>query len=146
MPLTALKAVSKGQNGLSAFILQCSRLDFHYCDWAGSSRGMNAFIKHTLPKFATQNPAIEITVSPRPHRHPVVVCHYVNGQSRTVEAKNLEKLEILKKVTALRDANGEKERRVRRPVGSENESVRGVWSGLHGNGISLGWETKVRRD
>ena len=28
------------QNGLGAFILQCRKLDFHYCDWAGSSRGM----------------------------------------------------------------------------------------------------------
>lgn len=28
------------QNGVGAFILQCRRLDFHYCDWAGSSRGM----------------------------------------------------------------------------------------------------------
>jgi large subunit ribosomal protein L43 len=107
---------------------------------------MNAFLKHTLPKFATQNPSIEITVSPRPHRHPVVVGHYVNGQSRTVEVRNLEKLEILKKVAALRDANGEKERRVRGPVGSTNESVRGVWSGVHGSGICLGEEVKGRRD
>lgn len=28
------------QNGVGAFILQCKRLDFHYCDWAGSSKGM----------------------------------------------------------------------------------------------------------
>ena len=28
------------QNGVGAFILPCKRLDFHYCDWAGSSRGM----------------------------------------------------------------------------------------------------------
>jgi large subunit ribosomal protein L43 len=28
------------QNGVGAFILQCKRIDFHYCDWAGSSRGM----------------------------------------------------------------------------------------------------------
>ena len=28
------------QNGLGAFILQCRKLDFHYCDWAGSSKGM----------------------------------------------------------------------------------------------------------
>jgi large subunit ribosomal protein L43 len=107
---------------------------------------MNAFIKHTLPKFATQNPSIEITVSPRPHRHPVVVGTYVNGQTRTVEVRNLEKLEILNKVAALRDANGEKERRVRRPVGSANESVRGVWSGVHGGEIGLGEEVKRRKD
>lgn len=28
------------QNGVGAFILPCKRMDFHYCDWAGSSRGM----------------------------------------------------------------------------------------------------------
>ena len=28
------------QNGVGTFIRQCKRLDFHYCDWAGSSRGM----------------------------------------------------------------------------------------------------------
>jgi hypothetical protein len=59
MPLQALRTVSKAQvtcyfsvvhmqpatdwrlqNGVGAFILQCKRLDFHYCDWAGSSKGM----------------------------------------------------------------------------------------------------------
>jgi large subunit ribosomal protein L43 len=58
MPLQALRTVAKAQvcchaimlhrnitnaiaqNGVGAFILQCKRLDFHYCDWAGSSRGM----------------------------------------------------------------------------------------------------------
>ena len=28
------------KNGVGAFILQCKRLDFHYCDKWGSSRGM----------------------------------------------------------------------------------------------------------
>jgi large subunit ribosomal protein L43 len=28
------------QNGVGAFILQCKRLDFHYCNYGGSSRGM----------------------------------------------------------------------------------------------------------
>lgn len=59
MPVRAIKAIStsrvrlalkflffrgailtKLQNGVGAFILQCKRLDFHYCDWAGSSKGM----------------------------------------------------------------------------------------------------------
>jgi len=30
----------KTQNGVGAFVLQCHKLSFHYCDWAGSSRGM----------------------------------------------------------------------------------------------------------
>jgi len=34
--------INKPQNGVGAFILQCKRLDFHYCDWAGSSRGMKS--------------------------------------------------------------------------------------------------------
>lgn len=28
------------QNGVGAFVLQCRKMDFHYCDWAGSSKGM----------------------------------------------------------------------------------------------------------
>lgn len=50
--------------------------------------------------------------------------------------RNLEKEEILKKVELLRDANGEKVRRVRggRVVGSLNEGVRGVWDLFHGGG------------
>ena len=40
MPVSAVHAVSAGRNGIGAFIHQCKRLDFHYCDWAGSSKGM----------------------------------------------------------------------------------------------------------
>ncbi len=34
------------QNGVGAFILQCKKLDFHYCDWAGSSKGMK-YVTHS---------------------------------------------------------------------------------------------------
>ena len=40
MPITPLRLVSRSQNGVGAFVLQCKRLEFNYCDWAGSSRGM----------------------------------------------------------------------------------------------------------
>lgn len=45
-----------------------------------------------------------------------------------------EKEQILKKVEVLRDANGEKVRRVRggKVVVSLNEGVRGVWDPFHG--------------
>src|ERR1700744_3681136 len=111
MPLQAIRAVSKAQNGVGAFIVQCKRLDFHYCDWAGSSRGMNSFIRTTLPQFAKRNPQIEITISPRPNRHPVVRAHYVNGRTRATCVRNFETQQILKKVDMLKNDNGVKLRR-----------------------------------
>ncbi|MCJ1363583.1 39S ribosomal protein L51, mitochondrial [Acarospora aff. strigata] len=132
MPVQGLRTVASSRNGVGAFILQCKRLDFHYCDWAGSSRGMNLFLKNTLPRFAAAHPQIEITVSPRPHRHPVIKGTYINGREKAVCVRNLEKEQILQKAELLRDASGEKLRRVTKPVKSGNESVRGIWSPYHG--------------
>ncbi|EGS20730.1 mitochondrial 54S ribosomal protein mL43 [Thermochaetoides thermophila DSM 1495] len=137
MVVRALQQVSVGRNGVGAFILQCKRMDFHYCDWAGSSRGMNGFIKSLLPKFAAEHPQIEITVSPRPSRHPVIIAHYINGKERSICVRNMEPYQILKKVELLRDASGEKNKRVTKPVQSINESVRGVWSPYHGTGMKV---------
>ncbi|KAK4173482.1 thioredoxin-like protein [Triangularia setosa] len=137
MAVKALQAVSQGRNGVGAFILQCKRIDLHYCDWAGSSRGMNGFIKSLLPKFAAAHPQIEFTVSPRPAKHPVAIGHYINGRSKPICVRNMEPYEILKKLELLRDASGEKLKKVTKPVRSINESVRGIWSPYHGNGMPL---------
>ena len=99
---------------------------------------MNAFLKHTLPKFARKHPQIEITVSPRPRKHPVVRGHYINGREKAVCVRNMEIGEIMKKVELLRDANGEKLKRVNKPVKSVNDSVRGIWSPFHGR--EEGWK------
>lgn len=121
---------------MGAFILQCKRLDFHYCDWAGSSRGMNKFLQSHLPAFAKKNPQIEITVSPRPGHHPVVRGVYMNGHERPVCVKNMTLHQILEKAEKLKSTSGEKQRKEnragRRVVTSLNESVRGVWSPYHG--------------
>ncbi|KAK3067452.1 39S ribosomal protein L51, mitochondrial [Teratosphaeriaceae sp. CCFEE 6253] len=153
MPLQALRTVAKAQNGVGAFMLQCKRIDFHYCDWAGSSRGMkytfpsshplpdattrsntpvSSFLKYQLPAFARQNPSIEICVSPRPGRHPVIKGQYINGREKAICVRNMEPTEVTKKAELLKAASGEKLRRERRPVRSVNESVRGVWSPFHG--------------
>ncbi|KAL1302887.1 hypothetical protein AAFC00_003214 [Neodothiora populina] len=137
MPLQALKKTAQSQNGVGAFILQCKRLDFHYCDWAGSSKGMNSFLKNTLPRFAAQNPQIEITVSPRPRKHPVIKGTYINGREKAVCVRNLEQGQILQKALLLRDASGEKLKKVTKPVKSLNESVRGIWDPFHGNKWSI---------
>lgn len=107
---------------------------------------MLLFLRHTLPQFAQANPQIEITISPRPNKHPLVVGYYMNGRSKDICVRSLEKEQILQKVELLRQANGEKVKRVRRPVMSVNESVRGIWSGLHGQEIHVGSEGKVKAE
>ncbi|KAL8694455.1 MAG: hypothetical protein Q9218_000867 [Villophora microphyllina] len=134
MTVKAIQSVSVGQNGIGAFILQCKRLDFHYCDWAGSSRGMNSFLQHNLPLFASLHPSIEIYVSPRPHKHPVIRGYFMNGTQHTICVRNLAKEQVLKKAEILRDMSGDKARKIKggRAVTSFNESTRGIWSPFHG--------------
>lgn len=98
---------------------------------------LSGFIKSQLPKFAAAHPHIEITVSPRPNKHPVIVGHYVNGRDKAVCVRNLAPLAVLKKAEMIRDATGEKVRRRRKAVVSINESVRGVWSPYHGTGMTV---------
>jgi len=92
----------------------------------------SSFLKHTLPAFARNNPQIEITVSPRPRRHPVIKGHYINGREKAVCVRNLEKEQVLEKATLLRNASGERLKKVTKPVKSLNESVRGIWDPFHG--------------
>ncbi|KAK3504464.1 thioredoxin-like protein [Neurospora crassa] len=138
MTVKALTHISSaGRNGVGAFVLQCKKLDIHYSDWAGSSRGMNGFIKSLLPKFAAANPQIEFVVSPRPAKHPILMGHYINGRTKAICVRNMEPLEILKKAELLRDASGEKPQKFKKPVTSTNPSVRGVWSPYHGQGMAV---------
>ncbi|KAH8425218.1 39S ribosomal protein L51, mitochondrial [Aspergillus melleus] len=133
MPVQGIRTVTSAKNGVGAFILQCKRLDFHYCDWAGSSRGMVSFLKNKLPAFAKKNPQIEIRVSPRPHKHPMVKGHYINGREKVVCVRNLEPEQIFNKAVMMKEASGEKLKRTNKPVTSINESVRGIWSPYHGD-------------
>jgi large subunit ribosomal protein L43 len=98
---------------------------------------MNNFIKTHLPKFAKNHPQIEITVSPRPRQHPMIVGHYINGKQREISVRNLKSEEIRAKAEELRDTNGEKMKRVNKPVTSLNESVRGIWSPFHGAKVQI---------
>ncbi|KAI1164255.1 thioredoxin-like protein [Nemania serpens] len=137
MTIRAIEKISVGQNGVGAFILQCTKMDVHYCNQGGSSRGMNAFIKSQLARFASLNPQIEFVVSPRPRKHPVLIGHYINGKEKSICVKNLDSLQILKKAALLRDASGEKVTKVNKPITSINESVRGIWSPYHGKGMPV---------
>jgi len=64
----------------------------------------------------------------------------MNGRTKEICTRNLEKEQILNKAELLRQANGEKLRVQKKPVISMNESVRGIWSGVHGEAINVGSE------
>jgi large subunit ribosomal protein L43 len=102
-----------------------------------SNRRPSSFLKNSLSKFAAANPQVEITVSPRPGKHPVIKGHYINGREKAICVRNLQKDQVLKKAELLRDASGEKLKKVTKPVRSINESVRGIWSPYHGEGIRV---------
>ena len=93
----------------------------------------SAFLTQSLPEFARENPQIEVRVSPRPGKHPVIKGQYINGREKAICVRNMEPSEILKKATILKDASGEKLKRTKKPVTSLNESVRGIWSPYHGD-------------
>ena len=99
---------------------------------------MNAFLKASLPAFAKRNPQIEISVSPRPRKHPVIIANYLNGAQRSICVKNLQNEGVREKAEMLRNSTGEKNRKLDgRPVKSLNESVRGIWSPFHGSKIKI---------
>ncbi|KAG5949749.1 hypothetical protein E4U60_000034 [Claviceps pazoutovae] len=137
MTVRALRKVASSKNGVGAFILQCKKMELHYCDWAGSSSGMNGFIKSLLPKFVAENPQIEFVLSPRPGKHPLITGHYINGRHKPVCVRSLSPYEILQKMELLRDASGEKLKRRNKAVTSSNPSVRGIWSPYHGKGATV---------
>ncbi|MCJ1478863.1 39S ribosomal protein L51, mitochondrial [Lambiella insularis] len=119
---------------------------------------MNEFLTHNLPAFTRSSPTTEIHVSPRPHTHPVIRAHYIaptptspstfsppslsssaNTVTKAICVRNLSKEQIQQKAELLLYGNGAKNRRVKggRVVSSLNESVRGVWSPMHGVGSPL---------
>src|SRR5437016_11805008 len=52
----------------------------------------SAFLKsNLLPAFSKSHPQIEIRISPRPHRHPVIRGHYINGREKAICVRNLAK-------------------------------------------------------
>ncbi|CEG66676.1 39S ribosomal protein L43, mitochondrial [Rhizopus azygosporus] len=138
MSAFASRLLPKTNNGTGAFVLQCRKMVFNYCEKWGSNKGMIEYIKKDLVKFATENPQIEIVVEPRPAHHPVIRGYYLNGRDKVICTRNLSPSEINKKVQLLRDSSGEKMKDLtKKPVISTTESVRGIWSPFHSNPHSI---------
>ena len=91
------------------------------------------FLQTYLAPFAQRSPQLYLHVSPRPSRSPVIRAHYLKHPPKSVCVHNMHAEQILRHAERLRDASGAKNRRVKsgKFVQSMNESVRGVWSGMH---------------
>ncbi|CAO3674250.1 unnamed protein product [Rhizopus stolonifer] len=90
MSTVAARALPRTNNGTGAFVLQCRKLVFNYCEKWGSNKGMIEYIKKDLTQFATENPQIEIVVQPRPAHHPIVRGYYLNGRDKVICTRNLK--------------------------------------------------------
>ncbi|KAF9172319.1 39S ribosomal protein L43, mitochondrial [Entomortierella chlamydospora] len=119
------------KNGVGAFIPQCRRLVFHYCERSGSSRGMIEYVKKDLIQFAKEHPHVEVIVTPRPSKHPVIRGLYLNGKDKVVCVRNMEPKDIAGKVELLKESSGNRMKVFKKPVISTTESVRGIWSPFH---------------
>ncbi len=67
----------------------------------------------------------------------MIVGHYISGRERSICVRNMDPNQILKKAELLRNATGEKNKKLTKPVSSINASVRGVWSPYHGSGMKV---------
>ncbi|CAG8595712.1 5154_t:CDS:2 [Paraglomus brasilianum] len=131
VPLRPAK-IAVARNGVGAYIFQCRKMVFHYCERSGSSQGMIEYLKNGLVQFARKNPQIEIVVKPRPSKHPVIRGIYLNGNDKVICVRNLDTATIAEKVHQIRDSSGKKaDKRFKKPVLSTTESVRGIWSPFH---------------
>ncbi|OLY82974.1 54S ribosomal protein L51, mitochondrial [Smittium mucronatum] len=116
------------RNGSGSFVFPCRKLVLNYCETSGSSAGFKDFLIARSQKLAHANPAIELIVQPRPSRHPIVRAFYANGRQRVYCVKNKTPDEINTVIERLLGFAGNYNQLWKKPVISNNPSVRGIWS------------------
>ncbi|KAG2187903.1 hypothetical protein INT44_000653 [Umbelopsis vinacea] len=132
--MSAQRLASVTKNGVGAYVLQCRKMVFNYCENWGSNKGMINYLKKDIVEFAKANPQIEVVVEQRPAHHPVIRGEYLNGREKVICVRNMAPFEIKQKVQLLKESSGAKLKNLtKRPVLSTTESVRGIWSPFHTN-------------
>ena len=89
------------------------------------------FIVQQLPKWARQNPQVEVVVQPRPYHHPTLMSHYGTGLHQPLCVRNLSADEIAEKLRAMVEEPGVQRMRVKRPVfhvGKASAARDALWS------------------
>ncbi|KAI0761199.1 thioredoxin-like protein [Trametes elegans] len=131
-PFLRASQSSRPANGHGAFVPQCRKVVFEYCDNWASSANLRTFIHNSLENVARENPHVEFVVRRRSHREPVIRGFYMNNRDKVVGLKGFEVNGIEQKVQLVLDSSGAKIKPLKREtVVSHNEAARGIWSGLH---------------
>ncbi|TFK57598.1 hypothetical protein OE88DRAFT_151897 [Heliocybe sulcata] len=131
-PIFRGQLASRPANGHTAFIPQCRKLVFRYCEkWPSSSR-TRTYLQNHLEEMARANPHVEIVIQQQNQKEPIVRGFYLNGRDKVISLKESEVTQIQQKVQLLLDSSGAKIKPLkRRVIESTMESARGIWSGLH---------------
>ena len=110
-------------------VWQLLRLNVNYCDHSGSSKHIRAFVNSSLTEYAAQYPHAEVTSTVRRGKHPHMTGEFRNGNTKTVDLRNMEEEQIK---FHLRYMFSEKGKRGGGPVKNGrrftvNKSVQGMW-------------------
>lgn len=116
-------------NGIGGVYVQpLQKVVLEYCDLGGSSKGMREALLNRVPRWASAHPGTEIVVQRVAHRHPHLRAYYDNGYKKSVCVRNRSAQDIIKFLEHYRDTAGVAPIKPKKPVLSDAESVRGVWS------------------
>eukprot|EP01039_Chlorochromonas_danica_P004272 gene4272-4692_t len=110
-------------------VRQLKELVIRYSDRDGSSRGIIAWMKENLVKFAENNPTLLIKTEIKRNHHPIVRGNYLNGNSKTICVKNLPVEDVNEQVFHLRNQIGRRMNATgyKKQVVSENPTIQGEW-------------------
>ncbi|KZS93247.1 hypothetical protein SISNIDRAFT_549639 [Sistotremastrum niveocremeum HHB9708] len=123
---------TRGANGASAFIPQCTKIVFEYCDNWSSSDKLRTYLAKHIKAVAESHPHVEFVVKQRPFKQPIARGFYVNGRTKEIGLKKLEITGIQQKIQLLLDSSGAKIKPLKREtIQSTSDAARGIWSGLH---------------
>lgn len=83
-------------------ITRVKHLEFKFCDWGGSSRGMREFFE--TPEFyslVNSKPQCNFNFLLARFNHPMIRATYLSGFKKNIDLKNLSKEEIQEKALKL---------------------------------------------
>ncbi|KAF8320049.1 hypothetical protein DL93DRAFT_1929601 [Clavulina sp. PMI_390] len=131
-PVLRAQLRSKPTNGHVAFVPQIRKLVLEFCERWPTSEPLRNVLREGAETIARENPHVEVVVKKRMYKEPLVRGFYLNGRSKEICLKGLDRSEVMQRIQLLLDSSGAKIKPVKgHPVQSSNASVRGVWSGMH---------------